>query len=380
MTDIEQLLIDHLDARGRAVRVDDDLEAILDPTQVVVRTTSPHRSRRRMQAGLAAAAIAGLGLGALAWRGTSQPSTPAASAPDESAPQSSPPATSRPSVTPSAGGARTLLPPDLAAFGLRLTRTGLVSVERTEPEGFQRRLYSRADAPDDPAGMVLVEVSKDLNGGAVTCQRVDGAEPFDIADGTGWTCTQGSNLSAGWALDGAIAEVWAGSAVTRDELIAFAHGLQPVPSNATIDGAPPISLEPSPLPAGWVTLVDEDVAYAQDVTETAWVATASGDDGDAQQLWIKTWTGVDDDAEALYAINPPIQSQRVTVRGNTGYLFESTQQGENGPLQIQLSWIESPGVVVTLVTDDLGPADQLLDSLAAWTQVTPSEFEAAMAD
>lgn len=120
-------------------------------------------------------------------------------------------------------------------------------------------------------------------------------------------------LTAGWWTPEITVLLDAGSAITRDQLVAFAQSLKATPIVTPIPPAPSVDLAADPLPAGWIALVTEDVPYAQRVTESVWVATVGGTDDSPNQLVVHTWTGVDQ--QGVYAKGAPIQAERITIRG-----------------------------------------------------------------
>lgn len=336
-------------ASGETMGIADRLDDVAPDMATVepIYLTEPRRSDHRRHLVLAAAAVvAVLGVGALAAVNGRSGEPPAAV----------------PAVTPVV-----LISESLSSAGLRLPQPGVTST-RTTPSAFQRRVFGAADDPSDPTRMIHVEYAAD---GFATgsCQDM---LPFDAGGVTGNTCAERGLLTASWVIDGVTVELRAGTAVTREQLVEFAGSLQTVP--ATAAGGPPVDLIADPMPAGWTVLVGEDVPYTQRITESAWVATPSGADDDARQLVVHTWTGVD--AQGVYAKQPPIGADRITIRGHDGYVFQSDQTGLNGPQQLDIWWTEQPGMVVWVSTTDLYPLDQLIQIIEEMVPVDEAGFAA----
>lgn len=343
-------------------RVDDvglDLAAV-EP----INLAEHRRSDRRWHLAMAAAAVvAVLGVGGLVAINGRSGDTPAPAA----APGASSGPAAAPSVTPVI-----LVPESLSTAGLRLLRPGQ-SLIRDTPSGFQRRVFGAADDPGDPTRMIHVEYATGGSFAGASCQDM---VPFDVAGTTGNTCSVRGVLTAGWTVDGVNFELRAGTAVTREQLVEFGGSLRTVPATGT--GGPPVDLVADPIPSGWTVLVSEDVPYAQRIIESAWVATPSGADDDSRQLVVHTWTGVD--AQGVYAKQPPIGANRITIRGHDGYVFQSDQTGANGPQQLDIWWTEQPGMVVWVSTADLYPLDQLIEITEKMVPVDEAGFAAFSAD
>lgn len=277
--------------------------------------------------------------------------------------------------------------------GLSLDFPGAVHV-RDEPSRFGQRVFGAIEDPGDPTQMIYVEYgpiqymgpacATELSPtddtvadpGAQSDAWMENATPLDgavavtIGDTTGYSCTTYGQLALGWATDGIGVRLYAGTALTADEVVAFASSLQSVPAAATGQGVPPADLTADPLPSGWVVLVGEDVPYVQRITESAYGLTYASDgsgsvpdDQEQSHVVVHTWTGVDE--QGLYAKQSPIEAERVTVRGHDGYRFVSEQEGDLGPLQVDVWWDESPGVVVyaSSTNYDLDELMALIDQL-----------------
>ncbi len=293
-------------------------------------------------------------------------------------------------------GVAMMLVPSVLPSELRMPFPGQSDV-RSQPSGFQERLYGAVDDPGDPTRMIMVEYgSAAAQSMGIPCQRMGsveplsgavpdptwwatsatpckGATPFQLAGTTGYTCTVYGLLTAGWWTPEITVLLEAGSAITRDQLVAFAQSLKATPIVTPIPPAPSVDLAADPLPAGWIALVTEDVPYAQRVTESVWVATVGGTDDSPNQLVVHTWTGVDQ--QGVYAKGAPIQAERITIRGHVGYEYVSAR-GDRGPQQLDIWWTEQPGMVVHVSSTDLYESAQLIDFIESWHPVDPSEFEA----
>ncbi|HYN35338.1 MAG TPA: hypothetical protein VES40_22115 [Ilumatobacteraceae bacterium] len=324
---------------------------------------SAPRSRRSHQRllGVAAAAIAITGIAGI-WAFESNRQDQPAPAQESSA--------SEPIEPTAATVGQTLVPDDLATLGVSLTPAGLQTDRQAERSGVQRRVYGSAADPGDPAQMVTLTYAADMNDGRVPCEFVDGASSFEIADDTGWLCQTGSTTSAGWIVDGVAVELSADRGLSSDDLVAVARSLRTVSPPETGEG-PEIDLEPDPLPSGWTTLVGTDLPFEQALLETSWLATSDGDPNNPHQLWVRSWTG--DDA-AVYAF-APVESQRTVVRGRPGYLYQSSQEAQNGPIDVTVTWIENPGLVISVsLANPSGVAADLLTNLESWRPADTATF------
>lgn len=369
----------------------DDIALALTAVEPVYLEQHRRSAARRRPMMAAAAAVAVLGVGGLVavnGRGGEGPvGAPAASPGTSAAPANS--------VTPVI-----LIPESLSAAGLRLPNPGLTSI-RDEPSGFQRRVFGAADDPADSTRMIDVEYAVSESK-AIPCHNmppitpegaatpsaentaawIDGATPFagaipfDVGGTTGHTCTDYGPLTAGWVVDGVTVELHAGTAVTREQLVEFAGSLRTTP--ATTAGGPPVDLVADPIPTGWAVLVGEDVPYAQRITESAWMASVGGADDDPRQLVVQTWTGVD--AQGIYAKQPPIGAEPITIRGHDGYVYESDQAGGNGPQQLDIWWTEQPGMVVEVSATDLYPAARVIEIIEQMVPVDAAGFATFSAD
>jgi hypothetical protein len=327
---------------------------------------SAPRSRRSHQGllGVAAAAIAITGIAGI-WAFESNRQDRPAPAQESSA--------SEPIEPTAATVGQTLVPDDLATLGVSLTPAGLQTDRQAERSEVQRRVYGSAADPGDPAQMVTLTYAADMNDGRVPCEFVDGASSFEIAADTGWLCQTGSTTSAGWIVDGIAVELSAGRGVSPDGLVAVARSLRAVSPPETGEG-PEIDLEPDPLPSGWTTLVGTDLPFEQALLETSWLATSDGDPNDPQQLWVRSWTG--DDA-AVYAF-APLESQRTIVRGQPGYLYQSSQEAQNGPIEVTVTWVEGPGLVMSVsLANPSGVAADLVTNLESWRPADTATFPLA---
>jgi hypothetical protein len=359
---------------GPADVLADDVLADVD---VVAR---PPASRRVVRAAVAAAVAVAAGIGGFAVLGRDDITVGTGSAP----PTVPPP--------PTDGEVVMLVPPELPD-GVELNLPGQTSM-RDRPSGFQLRLYGAADDPGDPSRMVSVEYAASSFMG-LPCQSMpnsptgttpadaeiwmDGAtpmtdaEPFEVAGGTGYTCTVYGPLAAGWATEGVSVQLVAGTAVTRAELVAFARSLETVPTATPVENGPPVDLVADPLPDGWVVLVHEDVPWVQHVTERTWLASVDGHDS-TPYVVVHTWTGVD--AQGVFAKVVPVQAERITIRGHDGYRYVSEQRGTDGPAQIDIGWMEQPGLVVHVSANDLFEVDELTEFIEGMVVVDAAGFEA----
>lgn len=323
-----------------------------------------HRPHQRLL-GVAAAAIAITGMAGI-WAFESNRQDLPAPAQESGA--------SKPIEPTAATVGQTLVPDDLATLGVLLTPAGLQTDRQADRSPVQRRVYGSAADPGDPARMVTLTYAPDMNDGRVPCEFVDGASSFKIADDTGWLCPTGSTMSAGWIVDGIAVELSAGRAVSSDDLVAVARSLRTVSPTAAGEG-PEIDLEPDPLPSGWTTLVGTDLPFEQALLERSWLATSDGDPNDPQQLRVRSWTGGDDAVVYAFA---PVDSQRTIVRGQPGYLYESSLETQNGPVEVSVTWVESPGLVISVsLANPSGVAADLVTTLESWRPADTATFPLA---
>ena len=84
-----------------------------------------------------------------------------------------------------------------------------------------------------------------------------------------------------------------------------------------------------------------------------------GIDGSPNQLLVSTWSGLDDDRGALVR-HSAVQAERITVRGHDGYRFLWPVNGERDPIEIQIWWMEQPGVTVSVWATDVAEPDVLM--------------------
>ena len=348
----------------------------------LVAIQSSEQPQRRRFALVGAAAIVVIGLGGFvtlrATRSTER--NPAAEATDQSSSSGDPQGGSVPAVT---GQPPVLIGMTLPSLpdGLVLLQPPLPPSVRSEPSGFQVRVYGALEDPQDPTRMIRVEyaesramaipchsfLSLSMPDGAVqysSKEWVDAATPiagstsFAVAATTGSYCADPNGLlQAGWFAGDIGVGMSTGTGVTPAELVEFAQSLKSVTPVEPLQGRPSVDLVSDPLPAGRTVLVGEDVPFTQQLTETSWVATVRGVDGAAGQLNVQTWQGADE--QGIYAKQAPIQAQRITVRGHDGYQYTSTQRSDNGPLEVEIWWTEAPGLVVSVRSTELFELDEL---------------------
>ncbi len=351
---------------------------------VAIRPSEPPRRRFAL---VGAAAIVVIGLGGLAIRQADRSTEQGAV---EATDQSSVPAVTAETSTP----VGMILPslPD----GLALLQSQPLPVVRSEPSGFQVRVYGALDDPRDPTQMIRVEYAES-RAMAIPCHSFlslsmpdgpidyssdewtdaatpfDGSTPFEVGATTGSYCVEPNGpLQAGWFTENIGVSLLAGAGVTPAELVEFAQSLKSVRPLAQLQGRPTVDLVSDPLPAGLTVLVGEDVAYTQRITETSWVAAVRGADGVPDQLNVQTWRGADE--QGLYAKQAPIQAQRITIRGHDGYQFTSTQRSANGPFEIEIWWTEAPGLVVSVRTTELFEVDELIALIEQMTPADAAEY------
>jgi hypothetical protein len=366
--------------------------AELEPALVFSLSAGPERSRRPLLA-VAAAAVAVIGLGAVvgvrSLGNTADQPAPAAQ-PTASPPEvdSEPAATDAPS-TPFEDDVVMVLPemPD----GLKVLSVTPPSTRREESVT-QRLLYGAADDPGDPARMIAIEF--DPNGLApIPCHsftsmpdpagRADdidpaawqsAATPVDSStsftapsDGTesltpgvtGAACVGANGLAqAGWFASGAAIGLTGGDAVGTEFLVDLAHSIH-------VTDIDTIEVTTTSLTYDLMPLVTHDVAYINEITETAWIASdatmsevereqaaAEGRPVDEPgELAVRTWYGGGD--AALYAIATPIGAERITVRGQPGYRY-------TGPGEVEVWWAETDDLVVRVRSSNLYDADALM--------------------
>ncbi len=357
-----------------------DEDRHLQPPLVAIHPTEqPQRHRRAL---VGAAAVVAIGLGGLVTLQVSRSSeqTPAGAATD----QSSSSVDSQGGSVPVATGE----PPVLVGMSLPSLPDGLVLLQpplppsvRSEPSGFQVRVFGALADPQDPTLMIRVEyaesqsmaipchsfLSLPMPDGAVeysadewtdAATPIAGSTPFAVAATTGSFCSDPSGLlQAGWFTENIGVSLSAGTGVSPTELVQFAQSLKSVPLAERLKGRPSVDLVSDPLPAGRTVLVGEDVPFTQQVTETSWVATVGGVDGIAGQLNVQTWQGADE--QGVYAKNAPIQAQRITIRGHDGYVYASKQRSVNGPMEVEIWWTEAPGLVVSVRSTELFDINEL---------------------
>ena len=104
------------------------------------------------------------------------------------------------------------------------------------------------------------------------------------------------------------------------------------------------------------------------------MATVGGNDGSPNQLVVHTWTGLDDE-QAIYARHTPIAAERISVRGHEAYLYVSTQRGDRGPLQIDVWWVEQPGMAVYVSATNLYEPDELIAILDRLEPVDAERYQ-----
>ena len=261
---------------------------------------------------------------------------------------------------------------------------------RLEPSIYQSRLFGSSDDPADPTRMIRVEYTESASI-VVSCYSfsspeiptvftasdwidsampVEGSTQFSVGGGTGSYCIGPSGLlQAGWFQGTVGVDLTAGTAITPAELVAFAQSLKQVPAMESLKGRPSVDLVSDPLPAGWSVLVGDDVPFVQQISETSWVASVVGRNSGFGQLVVQSWVGVDE--TGLYAKQSPVYATRITIRGHDGYQFVSDASGANGPLEIQIWWIEEPGLVISVRTEDSFELDELT---ALIEQMTPADL------
>ena len=362
---------------------------------VAIHPAEQPQRRRSALVGAAAVVVIGLGGFATLQATRSTERSPAAEATVQSASSVDPDGGSFPAVTGE--------PPVLIGMTLPSLPDGLVLLQpppppsvRSEPSGFQVRVYGALDDPQDPTQMIRVEyagsrsmaipchsfLSLPMPDGAIeysseewtdAATPIAGSTPFAVAATTGSYCSDPSGLlQAGWFTGNIGVNLSAGTGVTPTELVEFAQSLKSVAPAEPLPGRPSVDLVSDPLPAGRTVLVDEDVAFTQQVTDTSWVATAGGVDGVAGQLNVQTWQGADE--QGLYAKYAPIQAQRITIRGHDGYQYTPTQRSDNSPLEVLIWWTEAPGLVVSVRSTELFELDELTTLIEQMIPVDAADY------
>jgi hypothetical protein len=361
------------------------------PLGVAVRHEQRPRHRRLAFVGVAAALIL-----VVAGLTVMRPTRPSAPTDERSQQPSSPGASPMPSEVTDTDVIVGLVLPSLPA-GLALVGA-TPPTTRDVPSPYQVRVYGSAEEPTDPTRMVRVEyaesramaipchsfLSLSSSDGAVAytadqwraaASPVDGSTTFDVSGTTGASCVDPSGvLQAGWFTGDIGVNLTAGSAVTADQLIAFANSLTTTTPTGETIGRPPVDLVPDPLPSEMVVLVGDDVPFAQRVTETSWAATPNGVDGVPGNLVVQSWIGVDE--QGLFAKRAPINAEPVAVRGHQGYRWAPPQRSDLGPLEIEVWWEEAPGLVISIRSSELFEIDGLMTLVEQLIPATSAEFAA----
>ena len=273
--------------------------------------------------------------------------------------------------------------------GLALTHPPVQPSIRSEPSSYQIRVWGALDDPSDPTRMIRAEYAQ-ASAMAISCHSflslampdgavaytasewtdsatpIAGSTAFAVADTTGSFCTGPNDvLQAGWFTGDIGVNLFAGSAVTSNELVELAQSLKSVAPTGPLDARPSVDLVSDPLPLGRTALVGDDVPFVNRITESSWVATTGGVDGAPGQLLVQTWSGVDQ--EGVYTRLAP-EAERTTIRGHVGYQYTSKQRTENGPIETLLWWMETPGLVVSVRSTEHFELDELksiIDQLVA---------------
>ena len=343
-------------------RVDDvglDLAAV-EPIYLAEHRRS---DRRRHLTMAAAAVVAVLGVGGLVAINGRSGGTPTPAA----APVASSGPAAAPAVTPVI-----LVPESLSTVGLRLPHPG-VSLIRDTPSGFQRRVFGAADDPGDPTRMIHVEYGTGGSFAEVSCQDM---VPFDVAGTTGNTASSAGVLTAGWTVEGVNFEL---TPVRQSPVSSSSSSVGRCgPCRQRILAARRLIWLWTRFPAGgrcWsarTSPTHNGSSRAPGWRHRAEPTTIR------RQLVVHTWTGVD--AQGVYAKQPPIGANRITIRGHDGYVFQSDQTGANGPQQLDIWWTEQPGMVVWVSTSDLYALDQLIDIIENMVPLDEASFAAFSAD
>ena len=384
---------DHVGADTRdVVEVDRGWQAPL----VAIHPNDQPQRRRFALVGAAAIVVIGLGGFATLQATRSTERSPAAEATDQPSSSVDPQGGSVPAVT---GQPPVLIGMTLPSLpdGIVLLQPPLPPSVRSEPSGFQVRVFGALADPQDPTQMIRVEyaesramaipchsfLSLPMPDGAIeyssdewtdAATPIAGSIPFAVAATTGSYCSDPSGLlQAGWFIEDIGVNISAGTGVTPTELVEFAQSLKSATPAEQLAGRPSVDLVSDPLPAGLTVLVGEDVAFTQQVTETSWVATAGGVDGVAGQLNVQTWQGADE--QGVYAKHAPIQAQRITIRGHDGYQYTSTQRSDSGPLEVQIWWTETPGLVVSVWSTELFELDELTTIIEQMVPVDAAGYD-----
>ena len=354
---------------------------------IVVRsggTPRPTRGRGRIAAAVSVAAAGVIGFVAISPRGGTDPPNAAGDASNS--------ASTAPAVP--AALPITLMP---ASFPRDLQLSGGGSSERTAPSMFQRRVFAPLDDQTNHRRLISVEYASSRSGvlpcfnmpaitpaGPPTDAEVDawldaatpmdGARSFDVDDTVGYTCATDGPLTAGWESHDVTVDVRVGPEVARDELVGFARGLRWIPAEEPTADGPAFDLDMDQVPSGWQAVVSEDVPFIQQITESTWIAVPGGDGAGPPDLMVKVWTGVDE--QGLVALHPPIEAEPVTVRGREGFIFVSSQRGDSGPLEIEIWWQERPGMVVSVVSQDVFDVGELVGFIGTFEPVDADDFAA----
>ncbi|MCU1398159.1 MAG: hypothetical protein JWN62_1268 [Acidimicrobiales bacterium] len=247
-----------------------------------------------------------------------------------------------PTTVSTPAGPVTMLP---AALPAGFTLGGDVLDEDLPNDHIQRRVYARAAAPNDASSWVNIWFSIDQLG--VTCDGQVEEQSFTIGEVAAATCLIGGRwTSAVWKMDGVTVDVTASSAVTRDELVAFARSLSEVPVASPAAGQPPFNLVPSSTDT-WTALAGDDITVGRTVHSTLWFANSTGDQPAGMQVW--TWAGAPE--EAKYIIEEPLDVTTVQVAGHDAYFGTD---GDGNPLATW--WVQDDGLVVMVAVN--GPVDQ----------------------
>jgi hypothetical protein len=270
----------------------------------------------------------------------------------------------------------------------------------------QRFLYGATDDPGDPARMMAIEFDPsgasvipchsflsmpDPQGSAddfdpavwqAAATPVEGSIRFTVpVDGasaaTGAACVGPNGLAqAGWFVDGAAIGLAGGDLVGTDLLIELAQGIDVTDAAAVDVAANSLSYDLRPLVTG-------DVAYLNEISETAWIASnATVTDVEREQaaaegrpvdepgeLGIWTWYGGDE--SAVYAIASPLGAERISVRGHPGYLFASQDE-------VQIWWAENEDLVVRVRSNNLYNADEIMALAEELRPASDAEFNRAV--
>ncbi|MFZ1488636.1 MAG: hypothetical protein WAS51_01730 [Ilumatobacteraceae bacterium] len=352
---------------------------------------------------VAAAALAVVGVGGVALVNSRDAGQAPASAP----PASLPGAVFDGVLPTSSADEVTMILPELPD-GLRVVSATSPTIRRDE-SAIHRFLYGAADDPGDPARMIAIEVDPsgtsvipchsftsmpDPQGSAVdfdpavwqaAATPVDGSSSFTAptrdrdaapAASSGAGCVGPNGLAqAGWFAGSTAIGVTGGDAVDTGTLIEFAQGVFVARADALEVTVNPFAYDLTPL-------VNDDVAYTDEITETAWIASnanltevereQAAADGrpvdEPGELAIWTWYGGGN--SGMYAIANPLGAERITVRGHPGYLFAS-------PGEVQIWWAETEDLVVRVRSSNLYDADEVMAVVDQLQRANHSEFSRA---